>query len=119
MSRSLVGEFNRAQREAGRNECSNGSSHNWLRKHRPKHAICPHQQDYCDTCAQHNSEIKAKQTTLNRLRQATASSPEELEKLDDEIKAIRQTNENHRKEAHDSHHYYTEVKRNVQQNGTG
>ena len=63
LSRSLVGEFNRAQREAGRSECSNGSSHNWLQKYRPKHAICPHQQDYCDTCTQHNSEIKAKQTT--------------------------------------------------------
>ena len=111
LSRSVVGEFNRAQREAGKNECSNGSSHNWLQKYRPKHAICPHQQDYCDTCAQHNSEMKAKQTTLNRLRQATASSPEELEKLDDEIKAIRQTNENHRKEANDSHHYYTDVKK--------
>ena len=111
LSRSLVGEFNRAQREAGRSECSNGSSHNWLQKYRPKHAICPHQQDYCDTCAQHNSEIKAKQTTLNRLQQAAASLPEELEKLDDEIKAIRQTNENHRKEAQDSHHYYTEVKK--------
>ena len=48
---------------------------------------------------------------MNRLRQATASSPEELEKLDDEIKAIRQTNENHRKEAHDFYHYYTEVKK--------
>ena len=28
ISRSVVGEFNRAQRESGRGECSNGSCHN-------------------------------------------------------------------------------------------
>jgi len=63
LSRSLVGEFNRAQRKAGKGECSNSSCHNWLKQHRPKHIICPHQQDYCDTCAQHSANIKAKQTT--------------------------------------------------------
>lgn len=31
LSRSVVGEFNRAQRETGRRECSNGSCHNWLK----------------------------------------------------------------------------------------
>lgn len=51
-SRSLVGEFNRAQCEAGKYECSNGSCHNWLKKYKPKHAICPHREDYCDTCVQ-------------------------------------------------------------------
>ena len=45
--------------------------------------------------------MKAKQTTLNRLQQA-----EDLVRLEDEIKAIRQFNEIHQKE---SHHYYSEV----------
>ena len=49
LQRSLVGEFNRTQAEAGKQGCSNGSSHNWLKAERPKHAICPHKQDYCDT----------------------------------------------------------------------
>ena len=48
LARSVVGEFNRVQRERGRGECSNGSSHNWLKSERPKVAICPHQEDYCD-----------------------------------------------------------------------
>ena len=42
MLRSLVGEFNRSQSEAGKYGCSNASSHKSLQKHRPKHAICPH-----------------------------------------------------------------------------
>ena len=41
LQRSVVGEFNCAQRKRSRGECSN-SSHNWL-KQRPKVAICPHQ----------------------------------------------------------------------------
>ena len=63
VQRSLVGEFNRAQRERGRGECSNSSSHNWL-KQRPKVAICPRQTDYCDTCKKRNIEIDGSQTTL-------------------------------------------------------
>ena len=109
MSRSVIGEFNRAQRECGRGQCSNGSCHNWLKKHRPKHSVCPHKEDYCDTCAQKNAEVRAKQTTLNRLQQAAASLPEDLKRLEDDIKAIRQSLEIHRKEAEESHHYYTEV----------
>lgn len=109
LRRSVVGEFNRAQRESGRGECSNGSCHNWLKTHRPKHGICPHQEDYCDTCAQKNEEIRARQTTLNRLKQATASLPEDLEKIEEELRGIRQSLENHRKDAAESHHYYTDI----------
>lgn len=108
LSRSLVREFNRAQHEG---ECSNGSCHNWLKQHRPKHTIRPHQQDYCDTCAQHNANVKAKQTTLNRLQQAAASQPEELEQLSDEIKAMKQSDEIHCQEANDLHDYYSEAKK--------
>ena len=67
LARSVVGEFNRVQRERGRGECSNGSSHNWLKAERPKVAICPHQEDYCDTCSKYKVEIHAEQTTTNRL----------------------------------------------------
>ena len=107
LSWSVVVEFNRAQREAGRGECSNGSCHNWLKQHRPKHSICPHKEDYCDTSAQKNTEIRAKQTTLNRLQQAAASLPQDLEHLDDKIEALQRSLENHRKEAEKSHDYYS------------
>ena len=51
LKRSDEGAFNRAQRAAGRKTCSNGSAYNWLRLYRPKVGICPHKQDYCDTCS--------------------------------------------------------------------
>ena len=53
-----------------------------LKTHRPKHAISPHQEDYCDKCAEMKAEIQAKQTTMNRLQQAAASLPEDLQKLE-------------------------------------
>ena len=56
-----------------------------------------------------NAEVRAKQTTLNRLQQAAASLPEDLKWLEDEIKAIRQSLEIHRKEAEESHQYYTQI----------
>lgn len=117
VSRSVVGEFNRIQREMGRKEISNGSSHNWLKAFRPKVAISPHQEDYCDTCAKSKATISAKQTTINRLRQSAQATPEEIMKLEDEIKTLRQENETHRGEANRSHAYHVEVLSVVPQNG--
>lgn len=65
------------QTEAGKQGCSNGLSVYWLKLECPKHAICPHQEDYCNTCAAAKETIQGKQTTLNQLmKQAAASTPE-------------------------------------------
>ena len=109
VSRSVVGEFNRIQHENGLGECSNGSSHNWLKKYRPKVAICPHREDYCDTCSKHNVEVHAKQTTINRLRQASNSEPDEIKKLEDELATLKEAHENHRQKAQKAHQYYTDT----------
>ena len=42
--------------------------------YRPKVAICPHQEDYCDTCAKKKVEIRAKQTTINHMKAAVTST---------------------------------------------
>ena len=106
VAKSVVGEFNRLQREQGKGECSNGSSHNWLKTFHPKVAICPHQEDYCDTCSKFQNLIHSKQTTINRVQQ---SSSEDIEKLRDELQQLRADHENHRLKAQQSHDYYTEV----------
>ena len=108
VKRSVVGEFNRTQRESGRGECSNGSSHNWLKSDRPKVAICPHREDYCDTCSKHKISINAKQTTINRLKQASNSEPEELQKLEAELVDLKEEQERHRQTAQKAHEYYVE-----------
>ncbi len=100
-----MGEFNRTQRESGLGECSNGSSHNWLKSERPKLAICPHRED-CDTCGKHKIEVHAKQTTINRLMQASNSEAEEIKKLEDELFHLKELQENHRQRAQKAHRYY-------------
>ena len=109
LQRSVVGEFNQTQQERGRSGCSNGSSHNWLKTHRPKVAINPHQEDYCDTCARSKTEINAKQTTINRLLQSSNANPDEVKQLEGEVEALQEDLETHRQEAQKSHKYYIEV----------
>ncbi len=109
LARSVVGEFNRAQQESGGSACSNGSSHNWLKANRPKVAICPHQEDYCDTCSRRKAEIHAKQTTINRLLQSSMADPDDVKTLEDEMAATKQTLETHRQEAQVSHKYFIDM----------
>ena len=95
-SRSVVGEFNRTQQESGKGTCSNGTSHNWLKADRPKLSICPHQEDYCDTCCKHNNEIHAKETTIDRLRQSSNADPDDIKCLEEELSSLKGAHEDHR-----------------------
>ena len=107
--RSVVGAFTTAQEECGKSGCSNGTASNWLHKYRPKVAICPHKLDYCDTCAKKNEEIHAKQTTINRLKQTGKASSEDIQSIEDEIKGVKTSLEEHKQTAARSHQYHKEM----------
>ena len=109
VQRSVVGEFNRIQRELWKDGCSNGSAFNWLHKHRPKVAICPQKQDYCDTCATFNNKVHAKQTTLNRIRQTGLATGECQKDLENELAGLKTAHEMHQKEAELSHADYIKL----------
>ena len=112
LTRSVVGEFNRVQAENGREGCSNGSAHNWLKKYRPKVSIiCPHKQDYCDTCSKLDARVKEKQTILNRLLQSGSASSEDIKDMEKEISAINSEREAHCQNASKSHEHYIECTR--------
>ena len=100
--------FNKAQRGIGKGTCSNGSACNWLQKHRPKVAICPHKQDYCDTCAKHNTDIHTQQTTLNQIRQSGSASVKDQLSIEAEIKCLGDSLEEHHMRARLSHEHYIE-----------
>ena len=101
--RSVVGEFNRVQKQQGKGECSNGSSHNWLKSLCPKVATCPHLEDYCDACSKFQNLINSKQTTINRVQQSAQGLSEDIQKLRDEPQQLRSDDENHRLKAQQSH----------------
>ena len=88
---------------------SNFSAHSWLKANRPKHRIYPHQQDYCDTCAQKKDSLNAKQTVLNRIRQTGSSTEEEQKQIKAEITAIQSELDHHRETAQKSHEYHPTV----------
>ena len=71
-------------------------------------AICPHKQDYCDTCAKHNTDIHTQQTTLNRIRQSGSASVEDQLSIEAEIKRLEDSLEEHRTRARLSHEHYIE-----------
>lgn len=105
----MVGEFCRTQREEGNPGCSNGSAYNWLHIHRPKLAICPQKQDYCDSCAKFSTQTHAKRTTLNRIQQSGSASIEQQQDLEKEVKELEGQHEEHRKKAELSHEDYIQV----------
>ena len=109
IKRSVVGEFNRAETEARKGTCSNGTSHNWLKKYRPKVSVSPHQEDYCDTYSKRKEQIRAKQTAIDRLLAAAATDPGEISRLEDEKTSFKQALERHRHEAEKVHKYYVEA----------
>ena len=50
-------------------------------------------------CSKSKAEITGKQTTITRLKQSAQASPEEIKKLEDDIKGLKQQLESQRNEA--------------------
>ena len=108
-SQSVVGEFNRVQADNHQPTISNYSASTWMKHDRPKLTICPHKLDYCDLCTKLKEEIRAKQTTLNRIRQSGSATEEEQAKLLEEIAQLNKNLDAHKEHAQKSHTYYHEV----------
>lgn len=108
--RSVVGEVNWTQSDACRGVCSNGSSHNWLNKHRQRsmqYALIKR------TTATHVQKVMRRFTPgrlpSELLWQPAAALPEDIRKLENEVSTIRQSLENHCQETKGGHHYFQEV----------
>ena len=108
MSHSLLCELNRTQREQGRDTCicSERSVFRWLKEDRPKHAISPHQTDYCDRCKEMNEEISRQKTTLQRLRHTGDCESERLHEHEALMKQAEATLANHKEEAQEALEHY-------------
>jgi hypothetical protein len=103
---SLLCEFNRAQCEAGKEGCSERSAFRWLKQHRPKHAICPHVTDYCDTCKELVEEMNRQRTILQRLRHSGDSSNETLREHEELQKTAESELKEHKKLAQEALEHY-------------
>lgn len=96
-SHSLLCEFNQSQREKDREGCSERSAFWWLKEDKPKHAVCPHQADYCDRCKE-LQEINRQKTILQRLRHGGDCSCD--------FPSTNQAETDHRQEAQEALEHY-------------
>ena len=103
---SLLCEFNRSQREQGREECSERSAFRWLKEDRPKHAVCPHQTDYCDRCKELQEEINRQKTILQRLRHDGDCSDERLLEHESLMEQATTEKMDHRRVANEALEHY-------------
>lgn len=105
---SLVWEFNRTQREAGRDVISSQSALNWLKEEQPKIAIYPHQSDYCDYCSKIKVEIQGYTQSISRHLQSGNCSVDNIEEFKKED--LEKDREEHWKIARKSLRYYHKMK---------
>ena len=94
---------------AKRGTCSNGSALAWLNSERSKHAIYPHQANYCDTCAQIKESINGMQTSLKRKRHTGSVTEKEQKKIEYDIKMEEDRLAVHKNHASKAHEYYNEM----------
>ena len=77
--------------------CSERSAFRWLKQHRPKHAICPHVTDYCDTCKELVEKMDRQRTILQRLRHSDDRSNETLREHEELQKTAESELKEHKK----------------------
>ena len=87
MKSSVVAEFNRAQSAIGHQTMGASTFRRHLQKLFPSVGICPHKEDYCDTCR--SNEIKLKRSTyiLRKIKESGNAKEEEVRQLEEEVAA--------------------------------
>ena len=103
---SVVSQFNKAQREKGRQTCHNSAAANWLQKYRPKVALHPSMTDYCDTCKHLKEQLSRNQAVLNRVQQSGSASEGELRALESTKQELEKELADHKTVATRSREYY-------------
>ena len=106
----LVREFNRIKLEDGSSTISNYSACTWLKSEQPKHAICPHNADYCDFCAKTKASMQEKQTTINRKLQSGDVDAAEIQQLESEKESLETKLQEYKEVVCQSLQYYKEMK---------
>ena len=103
---SVVSEFNRSQRENGRQTCGSTAAREWLQIHRPKTALHPSMTDYCDTCKHLKEQISRNQAITNRLQQSGSASKAEVRALQSSKTDLEKELSDHKSTATKAREYY-------------
>ena len=88
--RSVVGCFNLSQEADDKPTVGNTAARDWLKKARPKTAVCPPKSDYCDLCKEYQEEISRAQTTATRMSESGNANATVLQQQKDLAESYKQ-----------------------------
>jgi len=108
---SLLEEFNKAQRAAGKDNgtISATTLTRWLARFFPRHALCPHKSDYCDTCAEYAVQLQSAIKTLQRYRAGGTNNPAAAAEVEDTIQRLKDARAEHLQDAERERRVYREM----------
>ena len=109
MHTSVVGEFNRAQREMGGNKMGASTFRRHLKEHFPRVGLCPHKQDYCDTCKVLETDLSRCRFIIRKITGSGNSSKETLLPHETELATLTKTQQNHLSEAKLAWKFYNDT----------
>ena len=109
MHTSVVGEFNRAQREMGGNKMGASTFRRHLKEHFPRVGLCPHKQDYCDTCKVLETDLSRCRFIIRKITGSGNSSKETLLPHETELATLTKTRQNHLSEAKLARKFYNDM----------
>ena len=95
MKLSVVAEFNCAQSAIGHQTMGASTFRRLLQKLFPHVGICPHKEDYCDTCCSNEIQLKRSTYILHKIKESGNAKEEEVRQLEEQVVAV-----NHDKSQH-------------------
>ena len=109
MHKSVVAQFNRAQREMSGNTMGASTFRRLLKKHFPRVSICPHKEDYCDTCKALMVDSSRCMFVIKKMRESGNSSEESLRPHEAELAELKKRQKDHLLEAKQAREFHNEM----------
>ena len=106
---SVVGEFNQAQREMGGDKMGASTLRRHLKEHFTRVGLCPHKQDYCNTCKVLEKDLSQCRFIIRKITGSGNSSKETLLPHETELATLTKTQQNHLSEAKLARKFYNDM----------
>ena len=95
MQVSVVAAFNRAQEETGGKTMAASTFRKHLEKNFPRVSICPHKEDFCDTCKALDIDMKRTTFIIRKIKESGNTSEDQLRLREEELKSLRKQHQDH------------------------
>ena len=109
MKSSVVAEFNRAQSAIGDQTMGASTFRRHLQKLFPRMGICPHKEDYCDTCRSNEIQLKRSTYILHKIKESGNAKEEEVRQLEEQVAAVNRDKSQHLTDAKQARQFFNKM----------